>query len=256
MYYTGIDIGSSSAKTVVTDENGTILEYFYMPTGWSSIEASERIKEELERKKYNISECRCTATGYGRISVPYADKKVTEITCHGIGAYNLFKKENMAVIDIGGQDTKAIYVKAGKVTDFIMNDKCSAGTGRFLEVMSNALNMSLDKLCEEARGGNGVKISSMCTVFAESEIISLIGRGEERKNIACAIVDSIAEKVVALAKNIVSGADDIVLTGGLCECDFLRETLSDKIGKTVISTPYARYAGAYGAAIKSLEDNQ
>ncbi len=119
------------------------------------------------------------ATGYGRVSVPYADKTVTEITCHARGAVWLYEKKNMAVIDTGGQDTKIIILENGMVRDFAMNDKCSAGTGRFLEVMANTMALKPDALCELARKGKDVKISSMCTVFAESEVISLIGQGEK-----------------------------------------------------------------------------
>ena len=114
------------------------------------------------------------ATGYGRVSVPYAAKCVTEITCHAKGACYIHKNENMLLIDIGGQDTKIIRIENGMVTDFLMNDKCSAGTGRFLEVMANTLSLTPQDLCELAAKGSGTSISSMCTVFAESEVISLL----------------------------------------------------------------------------------
>ncbi len=157
----------------------------------------------------------------------------------------------MAVIDIGGQDTKVILLSGGAVSDFVMNDKCSAGTGRFLEIMSNALALTPSELCDLARGGSGVKISSMCTVFAESEVISLIGSGEARENIAFAVTDSIAAKVAAQARAMIGAAGDVVLTGGLCECDYLRELLEEKIGRPIATDPLARYAGAIGAAIRA-----
>ena len=196
MYYVGIDIGSTAAKTAVF-HNEEFIHFFSQPTGWSSLETSESILEKLRESGINKENGFFTATGYGRISVPYADKTVTEISCHGKGADYLLKKD-CTVIDIGGQDTKAIKLKNGVLENFSMNDKCSAGTGKFLEVMSNAMGISLGELTELAANGNGVRISSMCTVFAESEIISLIGKGTRREDIAFGIINSVIEKVVQL----------------------------------------------------------
>ncbi len=190
-YYIGIDIGSTSAKTVVLDEDKNIIERILLPTGWSSKETSEIILRKLNDLNFNVGNSTIVATGYGRVSVSFANKAVTEITCHGKGADYLFGGEHcepavansvseLLVIDIGGQDTKIIQIKDGNVVDFLMNDKCSAGTGRFLEVMSNALNLKMDELCDMASKGSDTHISSLCTVFAESEVISLIGRGEKR----------------------------------------------------------------------------
>ena len=123
------------------------------------------------------------STGYGRIAVPYATKTVTEITCHGRGAQYLFGAEG-TVIDVGGQDTKIIQLSGGKVKKFVMNDKCSAGTGKFLEVMADRMGVSQQRLAELARLGTPTAISSMYTVFAESEVISLVGKGEPLENIA------------------------------------------------------------------------
>ena len=139
MNYIGIDIGSTCAKTVVLNEKKEIIQEFVQPTGWSSVDTAEEIHQKLELAGISLSDdssC-CVATGYGRISVPYADKAVTEITCHALGAVHLFQQPDLTVIDIGGQDTKIIQIEQGFVKDFIMNDKCAAGTGRFLEVMAN-----------------------------------------------------------------------------------------------------------------------
>ena len=187
-YNIGIDIGSTCAKTVVLDGDKNILNRLLQPTGWSSVETAEAIHDKLTELGVDWNDAAVVATGYGRISVPYADKCVTEITCHGKGACHVFGSEDITVIDIGGQDTKLICVEDGMVKDFIMNDKCSAGTGRFLEIMANTLSVKLDELCELASHGGGVSISSMCTVFAESEVISLIGRGEQKQNIAFGVV--------------------------------------------------------------------
>ena len=149
-----------------------------------------------------------------------------------MGACYVHGSKNLAVIDIGGQDTKLILVEDGMVKDFIMNDKCSAGTGRFLEVMANTLGVRPDALCELASLGGGTSISSMCTVFAESEVISLIGRGEKKENIAFAVVDSIVKKVGSQAGRLaVQG--DVCLTGGLCEFTYLKDSLSRHLGKPV-----------------------
>ena len=133
-----------------------------MPTGWSSIETSKEIKERLEKSNIEIDKSKVIATGYGRISVPYADKTITEITCHGKGTHYLLGKD-CTVIDIGGQDTKIITLEKGKVSNFTMNDKCAAGTGRFLELMANTLGVSIDELGRMALSGEDINITSMCT---------------------------------------------------------------------------------------------
>ena len=166
-YYIGIDIGSTCAKTIVMDEQKQILHRLLQPTGWSSVDTAQAIYAKLEELGINMKASNVVATGYGRISVPYADKCVTEITCHGRGTCFVYGVKDLTVIDIGGQDTKLISVESGMVKDFIMNDKCSAGTGRFLEVMANTLGLRPEELCQLAAQGGGISISSMCTVFAE-----------------------------------------------------------------------------------------
>jgi len=248
-YAIGIDIGSTCAKTIVMDKDGTVLRRMLQPTGWSSVDTAEAIRADLFRDGISMDDAYSVATGYGRISVPYANHCVTEITCHGRGACHIFGKDNLLIIDIGGQDTKLISVEDGAVKDFVMNDKCSAGTGRFLEIMANTLSLRPAELCELAASGGNTSISSMCTVFAESEVISLIGRGEKRENIAFAVVDSIVKKVVSQSSRIQSSADTVCLTGGLCEFSWLIRCLSEQLGKPVVSSPDCRYAGAIGAAL-------
>lgn len=251
MEYIGIDIGSTCAKVAVLDEDENILHQSVQPTGWSSVDTAEIIKNMLLEKGICPETGKVVATGYGRVSVPYADKTVTEITCHARGAVWLHNKKDMTVIDIGGQDTKIIILENGMVKDFAMNDKCSAGTGRFLEVMANTMALRPDALCELARKGKKVKISSMCTVFAESEVISLIGQGEKKENIAFAVVNSIADKVAAQCSKMNVGTGEVFLTGGLCECGYLQEILEQKLGSPVLTGPECRYAGAIGAALCS-----
>lgn len=249
MYQVGIDIGSSAAKAVVMEEN-QVIRKLLLATGFSSRRTADEIYETLEQEGITKENARYVATGYGRVSVPYADSTVTEITCHGKGASYLFGKDG-TVIDIGGQDTKGIAVKRGRVMKFIMNDKCSAGTGKFLEIMTNRLGLTQSELSKLARKGNPVVISSMCTVFAESEVISLIGKGVPREDIAHGVIESVVTKVVQLISQI--PGERYFLTGGLCEDAYLVERLSLSLKAPVESMPDARYAGAFGAAIMAGE---
>ena len=246
MHYVGIDIGSTAAKITVFKEND-LVSNFTMPTGWSSIETSKTIEEKLLSMGVNMDKSKIVATGYGRISVPYADKTITEITCHGMGTEYLLG-ETCTIIDIGGQDTKIISLNNGKVTDFTMNDKCSAGTGKFLELMANTLGVSIIDLSEMALIGEDISINSMCTVFAESEVISLIGKGTSREDISRGIINSITGRVYSMLHK--HGSSELIyLTGGLCEVKPFIELLSEKLDKEVKTNPLARYAGSIGAAI-------
>ena len=245
MYQVGIDIGSSAAKVAVM-ENGEVMKTLLLNTGFSSKKTAEEIYGILEKDGINKENAKYVATGYGRISVPYADDVVTEITCHGKGAYYLFHEDG-TVIDIGGQDTKGISLKKGRVMKFLMNDKCSAGTGKFIEVMTNRLGLTQNELSELAKKGSPITISSMCTVFAESEVISLIGKGTPREDIAYGVIESVVMKVVQLIAQVPS--DKYFLTGGLCEDPYVISRLENALKAPVTSTPLARYAGAIGAAL-------
>ena len=249
MYQVGIDIGSSTAKVAVICD-GEIVRTLLMDTGFSSRKVADDIYASLEKEGISKENARYVATGYGRISVPYADDLVTEITCHGKGADHLFHDDG-TVIDIGGQDTKGISLKKGRVMKFIMNDKCSAGTGKFLEVMTNRLGLTPEELSALARSGSPITISSMCTVFAESEVISLIGKGTPREDIAFGVIESVVTKVVQLVAQV--PGERYYLTGGLCDDAYIVERLSKALGAPVVTTPMARYAGAIGAAILAKE---
>ena len=245
MYFVGIDIGSSAAKVVVM-EDGKVVKHLLLNTGFSSRKTADDIYEKLEAEGINKENATYVATGYGRISVPYADRVVTEITCHGKGAYYLFHDDG-TVIDIGGQDTKGISLKNGRVMKFLMNDKCSAGTGKFIEVMTNRLGLTQNELSELARKGEHITISSMCTVFAESEVISLIGRGTPREDIAFGVIESVVQLIAQVP------SDKYFLTGGLCEDQYVIERLGNALKAPVTSDPLARYAGAIGAALMGAE---
>lgn len=246
-YYIGIDIGSTASKVVVLDSEKTAA-HFVIPTGWSSKDTAREIARRLAEMGFPVENAgKIIATGYGRISVDYAGKVVTEITCHGRGGYSLLGRD-CTVIDIGGQDTKVITAERGAATNFLMNDKCAAGTGKFLEIMANRLNVDLQELFDLASRGTPLAISAMCTVFAESEVISHIGAGERREDIAAGVVESVVNRVVGLcSRHAIKG--DLLLTGGLCECTYLIQRLSEKLGKPVLSDPMGRYAGALGAAL-------
>lgn len=248
MNFIGIDIGSTAAKTVIFDGD-KIIDCFTLPTGWNSKETSELIKSKLIESGIIIdkNKARVIATGYGRVSVSFADDIVTEIKCHGLGGGHLLK-ENCTVIDIGGQDTKVITYKNGMVTKFLMNDKCSAGTGKFIEIMANRMGLSLVEFLELAELGKALNISSMCTVFAESEVIGYIGSGADRKDIAAGVIDSVVTKVSQLVnRHGVEGK--CILTGGLSQSTYIANELSKKIGYDVTANELGRYAGALGAAI-------
>lgn len=246
MIYTGIDIGSTASKVVVT---GAQEFHFTIPTGWNSKETSAAIRLQLSERGVDVGspETFVVATGYGRISVDYADKTVTEISCHGKGGASLCCS-NCTIIDVGGQDTKIINVENGMVSDFLMNDKCSAGTGKFIEIMSNRLNVTIDELFALAQVGTPLAISSICTVFAESEIVNYMGEGRRKEDIAAGVVDSVAAKVALLCQRR-SLLESIVLTGGLSHNAYFAAVLSKRLKREIMPQEKGRYAGAVGAAL-------
>ena len=246
MIFIGIDIGSTASKVVVTGDKELS---FTIPTGWNSKETAKSIEKKLLEKEIDLEDDNTyiVATGYGRVSVDYADKIVTEITCHGKGGFFLAEGD-CTIIDVGGQDTKIINVENGIVTDFLMNDKCSAGTGKFIEIMSTRLNTTIDELFDLAQIGKVLKISSTCTVFAESEIINYMGEGKCKEDIAAGVVDSVASKVVVMAQKF-KLLDSVIVTGGLSHNSYFAKVLSDKLKKEVKKQESGRYAGAIGAAL-------
>lgn len=250
MNYVGIDIGSTASKVVVRGEKEL---HFVLPTGWSSKETTMTIRERLLKEGIDVEDekTRVVATGYGRVAVDFADKVVTEITCHARGGRELAEGD-CTIIDVGGQDTKVIQVNGGMVMDFLMNDKCSAGTGKFLEIMANRLGITLDELFELAKTGEMIPISSLCTVFAESEVISYIGEGRPREDIAMGVIESVVSKVAQLAQRQML-AEKIILTGGLSHSAYFAERLSEKLGAAVTPTAFGRFAGALGASYLAEE---
>lgn len=250
MNYVGIDIGSTASKVAVTGEKEM---RFVLPTGWSSKETCLAIRQKLLENGVDVlsETTKTAATGYGRVAVDFADYTITEITCHARGGRELAGND-CTVIDVGGQDTKVILIENGIVCDFLMNDKCSAGTGKFLEIMANRLGVTLQELFDLAQAGTILPISSLCTVFAESEVINYIGEGRRREDIAAGVVDSVANKVAQLAQK-KTLSSNLILTGGLSTSLYFADTLSKKLHRTVQPTEQGRYAGAFGAALLAKE---
>lgn len=247
MIYVGIDIGSTASKVVARKEDKRYE--FVIPTGWSSKETASAIVDKLKENDIDVNrdEVVVGATGYGRVAVDFADYVVTEITCHGRGGHEMVGG-NCTIIDIGGQDTKIIKIEDAFVSDFLMNDKCSAGTGKFIEVMANRLGVDINDLFKLAQEGEILPISSLCTVFAESEIINYIGEGRKRSDIAAGVVDSVAGKVAQLFSKF-ANSEYVVLTGGLSHSEFFADSLSKKIKLPVHTSEYGRYAGALGVSL-------
>jgi (R)-2-hydroxyacyl-CoA dehydratese activating ATPase len=250
MISVGIDIGSISAKAALMEE-GKLKGSRLIPTGYNAGRAGQTVFEGLLNELAISAERVDTivATGYGRNSATFAHKRVTEITCHAAGAH--FQDPAVrCVIDIGGQDSKAIALDSkGRVQDFAMNDKCAAGTGRFLEVMARALEVDLDAFGEiSLKADRPASISSLCTVFAESEVISLIARGEPRENIIAGIHASIGARVIAMAKR-VGLPQPLMMTGGVAKNIGVVKALEQKAGLPVRVSAYAQVNGAIGAAL-------
>lgn len=257
-YFAGIDVGSLSTEAVILDAHNALAGYSIIQTGANSTDAAEEALEEaltqagIEREQIT----RVVATGYGRISVPLAEKRVTEISCHGVGAHHLFP-DTGTVIDIGGQDSKVIRVgEGGKVLDFTMNDKCAAGTGRFLEVMASKLQVSLDdmgKLSLEAGGES--RISSVCTVFAESEVVSLVAQNHPKEEIIRGLHRAIVNRVWSMIKTVgVHGA--VTMSGGVAKNRGVVALLEEKLGRSMHLYKEPQIIGALGAALMAGKQGQ
>lgn len=266
MYVAGIDVGSVAAKAVVLKKEpggeARVAGRAVLPTGWNAAEAGRLVFEhacsaacmEKEAAAYIVG------TGYGRISLPFADKSITEISCHARGAAHLFPRAGV-ILDIGGQDSKVISIEParegaqhakGVVRDFLMNDKCAAGTGRFLQVLSGILNMPLDELGRAASTGHPVSISSMCAVFAETEIVGLLAKGTHPHDIAAGVFRSIARRMCGLARRIAMHGE-CVFSGGLAISPAFGSILADELGVPVNVSADPQVVGALGAALIALD---
>ena len=250
-YFAGIDSGSTSTDVVILNKDKEIVTGIILPTGAGAAIGAERALEEalkdanLQREDIDA----LVTTGYGRTAIQEGDKSITEITCHARGAHYL-NPEVRTVVDIGGQDSKVIRLdETGAVVNFVMNDKCAAGTGRFLEMMARTMEMSLDKMSVTGlQYDEDITISSMCTVFAESEVVSLIAQNKKTDDIVHGLNKAVAAKTASLAKR-VGGEDKYMMTGGVSKNQGLVRTLEEKLGTELVISDKAQLCGALGAAL-------
>ena len=254
-YAAGVDVGSTQTKAVIVDEGRRIVSRALTDTGANVMRAAEEaFQEALRSGDVREEEVEyVVGTGYGRYKVTFGNTQVTEISCHGRGAVQMFPGTR-TVVDMGGQDTKAIRVApTGEVVDFCMNDKCAAGTGRFLGAAASALDIALDQLGPTAlRGEKAVKISTTCTVFAESEVLSWLGRGKKIEDILLGVHQSIAGRSAGLVRR-VGIETQVTFTGGVAKNVAMIETLNRALGVTVNFSDDSHYMGALGAALFALD---
>jgi predicted CoA-substrate-specific enzyme activase len=245
----GVDVGSTTLKAVAVDAEGVVVESLVEATTPFVEDQSERVLTAIRERCAEGSEAPVGATGYGRKRIPSATRVITEITCHARGAYHLIRKPGL-LIDFGGQDTKVIQIgEAGKVVDFRMNDKCAAGTGRFLEVILERLHVELDDAPAMAeRATSAISISSTCTVFAESEVISLMAQGKPIEDIVLGLHRSLASRVAALGGRMTDGREAF-MSGGVALNQAMADALSGAIGLQITVLPEPQLVGALGAAL-------
>jgi len=254
-YAAGVDVGSTQTKAVVIDEARRIVGRALTETGANVTRAAEdafqRALAAADAREEEVEYV--VGTGYGRYKVTFGNTQVTEISCHGRGAVQMFPATR-TVVDMGGQDTKAIRVSpGGEIIDFCMNDKCAAGTGRFLGAASAALEIPIDQLGPTAlRGKRPVKISTTCTVFAESEVLSWLGKGKKIEDILLGVHQSIALRSSALLRRV--GVErEVTFTGGVARNLAMIETLNQRLGVEVNVSEDSHFMGALGAALFALD---
>lgn len=249
MITVGIDAGSATTKAVLVYD-GRIAAYVIRPTAFDFLSAAEKAYKDV------IAEARADvkdpggvlATGYGRNSIKFADRAISEITAHARGVYHLYP-DVKGIIDIGGQDSKVIAVDGGRVTEFLMNDKCAAGTGKFLEYTAKALEVPIEELGRLALASDSpASITSMCTVFAESEVISLRARGYTKEDIAAGLIESIAKRVAVMAKQL-GLKENVAFVGGVAKNAGIKAVLEKELGVTLYVPPEPQITGALGAAL-------
>lgn len=254
MFFAGIDAGSAATKAVILKDR-EILTYSIVNTGANVKIASENaLNKSLVAAKlacHNLT--KIISTGYGRRIVDFSNGTVTEITAHAKNARHLFPNAR-TIIDIGGQDSKVISLdEEGRITNFLMNDKCAAGTGRFLEVMARTLDTTIQALSELAVSAQrAATISSMCTVFAESEVVSLIAQGEKREVIVAGLYEAISKRMLGMAKQ-VGLQNEVIFSGGVAKSLGMKMSLEKVLGYKVFSSSEPQINGALGAALLAEE---
>ena len=254
-YAAGVDVGSTQTKAVILDENAKIVGRSLIDTGANVIKAAESsFVAALRERGIDEEEIEyVVGTGYGRYRVTFGNTQVTEISCHGRGAVHLFPNTK-TVLDMGGQDTKAISVNAeGEIVDFCMNDKCAAGTGRFLGAAAAALDIPIGDLGPiSLKSTKPIKISTTCTVFAESEVLAWIGKGKKIEDILWGVHKSIAARSAGLMRR-VGVNDEITFTGGVSLNEGMIKALEDRLEKSMNVSDDCHYMGAIGAAMFALD---
>lgn len=255
MFTMGIDVGSASSKVVILEDGEKVVAAEVVQIGTGSSGPKRALDQALSKaglKMENIA--KTVATGYGRFAYEGADKQISEISCHAKGIYHLIPTTR-TIIDIGGQDAKAIKLDAkGHVKQFYMNDKCAAGTGRFLDVMSRVLEISIGEMAEYgARATDPATVSSTCTVFAESEVISQLSKGIAKENIIAGVHQSVASKACALLYR-AGVEEDVVMSGGVAKNQGVVDAISRELGKPVKVAPNPQTTGALGAALFAYEE--
>lgn len=253
-YFGGCDAGSTYTKCVIIDENGKMVAHVTLKSKINAVESARIGLEEAIKQAPELHDAKdltyLIGTGYGRNKVPFADENISEISCHAMGVH-IADPSITSIIDIGGQDIKGIAIdpKDGTVQNFAMNDKCSAGTGRFFEAMARSFEMDLDDFCSlSLKANNVIPITSQCTVFCESEVISLVGEGKPMEDIAAGIMTSVAKRCFVMAKK--AGATDcITLTGGCAKNAGLKQAIERVLHLKVKDLPIdPQLMGALGAA--------
>jgi predicted CoA-substrate-specific enzyme activase len=255
IYASGVDVGSTQTKAVVVNDRGFIVGRSLIPTGANVVAAAHNAFAIALGQCQLLSDAvsYVIGTGYGRYKVDFGDAQVTEICCHARGAAEMFPNTR-TVLDMGGQDTKAIRIApGGDVLDFCMNDKCAAGTGRFLQSAAAALNIPLAELGGRALAGQRpVDITTTCTVFAESEVLSWLARGKKLEDILAGVHRSIAARSIALLRR-VGIEEEITFTGGVARNEAMIAVLSELVGTALNVSEESHYMGALGAALFALE---
>lgn len=254
MRYLGIDVGSTTSKCVVVDERGEIAGRG-LSLGGAGTKGPERaLSAALDQAQIEQGDIvRTCATGYGRNLMQSADMQRSELSCHAKGAARLFPTAH-TVIDIGGQDAKVLKLdEEGNLENFVMNDKCAAGTGRFLDVMANVLGCRTDELADyDEKATDVASVSSTCTVFAESEVISKLAAGIPMENIVAGVHASVADRTYGLVRRL-GVSKDVAMTGGVALNEGLRHRLEERIGEPILTCSLAQYNGAFGAALYAIE---
>jgi len=255
IYAAGVDVGSTQTKAVIMDGSRRICARALVDTGANVARAAERAFEAVLREAGLRREeiAFVVGTGYGRFNVTFGDAQITEISCHARGA-SFFFPGTRTVIDMGGQDAKGIRVApGGEVVDFVMNDKCAAGTGRFLANAAEVLGLPLDAIGEISLAGkNPVRLSTVCTVFVESDILAYLGQGKRVEDILAGVHKAIAARTVSLVRR-VGIEPEVTFTGGVSRNIGMVRALEEKLGLPLNVSPDSHYMGAIGAALFALE---